>query len=61
MKRYASMLLTGGLAAGLAGCAEEPAAAPTASFAPAAKPAETAAPAKSAEGVLVSVKMPNMT
>ena len=55
MKRHVMMLLTGGLAVGLAGCAEESSTGPTASFAPPTK----SAPA--ADGVLVTVKMPNMT
>ena len=55
MKRFVPVLLTGGLAVSMAGCAEDSAPAPTNAF---AKPP---AAAKAVDGILVSLRVPNMT
>ncbi len=55
MKRFVPVLLTGGLAVSMAGCAEESVPAPTNAF---AKPS---AAAKAVDGILVSLSVPNMT
>ena len=55
VKRFVPVLLTGGLAVSMAGCAEDSAPAPTNAF---AKPP---AAAKAVDGILVSLRVPNMT
>ena len=62
MKKFVPMLLTGGVMASIAGCATEtePVSVEV-SQTPAVAPDPAPAVAKTAEGVLVSLSVPNMT
>ena len=66
MKKFVPLLLTSGVMASIAGCAAETDSVPvevsqTPAVAPAVAPTDAPAASKAAEGVLVSLSVPNMT